>query len=62
MPSWSMAPGMCGGCRVTVVGEIKFSCIDGPSFDGHQVDFDELTMRQRFYRQQEQGVDATACL
>lgn len=46
--------GMCGGCRVTVVGEIKFSCIDGPSFDGHQVDFDELTMRQRFYRQQEQ--------
>lgn len=46
--------GMCGGCRVTVGGETKFSCIDGPSFDGHQVDFDELITRQRFYREQEQ--------
>lgn len=46
--------GMCGGCRVTVNGETKFSCIDGPAFDGHQVDFDELMTRQRFYREQEQ--------
>lgn len=46
--------GMCGGCRVTVNGETKFSCIDGPSFDGHQVDFDELVRRQRFYHEQEQ--------
>jgi NAD(P)H-flavin reductase len=45
--------GMCGGCRVTVNGETKFSCIDGPSFDGHQVDFDELITRQRFYCEQE---------
>ena len=34
--------GMCGGCRVTVGGEIKFACVDGPDFDGHQVDYDEL--------------------
>ena len=33
--------GMCGGCRVTVGGEIKFACVDGPDFDGHKVDFDE---------------------
>jgi ferredoxin--NADP+ reductase len=46
--------GMCGGCRVTVAGEVKFSCIDGPAFDGHQVDFAALTARQRFYREQEQ--------
>jgi ferredoxin--NADP+ reductase len=54
--------GMCGGCRVTVGGEVKFSCIDGPSFDGHQVDFDELAMRQRFYREQEQeSMERHAC-
>jgi ferredoxin--NADP+ reductase len=39
--------GMCGSCRVTVGGEVKFSCVDGPAFDGHQVDFDELMMRNR---------------
>ncbi len=39
--------GMCGVCRVTVAGEMKFGCIDGPEFDGHQVDFDELVQRQR---------------
>jgi len=39
--------GMCGSCRVTVGGEMKFACVDGPDFDGHQVDFDELMMRQR---------------
>jgi len=41
--------GMCGACRVTVGGETKFACVDGPDFDGHQVDFDELISRMRFY-------------
>ena len=46
--------GMCGGCRVTVDGKIKFACVDGPDFDGHLVDFDELMNRNAFYREQEQ--------
>ena len=41
--------GMCGGCRVTVGGRMKFACVDGPEFDGHAVDFDELMMRNRTY-------------
>jgi ferredoxin/flavodoxin---NADP+ reductase len=41
--------GMCGGCRVTVGGEIKFACVDGPEFDGHLVDYDELFARQATY-------------
>ena len=41
--------GMCGGCRVTVDGEIKFACVDGPEFDGHKVDFRELVTRQQAY-------------
>ncbi len=41
--------GMCGGCRVTVGGESKFVCVDGPEFDGHKVDFDEMMRRQRMY-------------
>ncbi|MCE5278507.1 MAG: sulfide/dihydroorotate dehydrogenase-like FAD/NAD-binding protein [Planctomycetaceae bacterium] len=41
--------GMCGGCRVTVGGQIKFACVDGPEFDGHQVDFRELSTRQKAY-------------
>jgi ferredoxin--NADP+ reductase len=41
--------GMCGGCRVTVAGQMKFACVDGPEFDGHKVDFDELMMRNRTY-------------
>jgi len=45
--------GMCGGCRVTVSGETKFVCVDGPEFDGHLVDFDELMMRQKTYIEQE---------
>ena len=45
--------GMCGGCRVTVGGKIKFACVDGPDFDGHQVDYDELMIRNGVYRQQE---------
>lgn len=42
--------GMCGGCRVTVGGEIKFACVDGPDFDGHQVDYDELMKRNSTYK------------
>lgn len=45
--------GMCGGCRVTVGGETKFGCVDGPEFDGHLVDFDELILRLRAYTEQE---------
>ncbi|MCU0690938.1 MAG: sulfide/dihydroorotate dehydrogenase-like FAD/NAD-binding protein [Polyangiaceae bacterium] len=45
--------GMCGGCRVTVNSEVKFVCVDGPEFDAHGVDFDELLRRQRFYTPQE---------
>jgi ferredoxin--NADP+ reductase len=45
--------GMCGGCRVTVGGEQRFVCVDGPEFDGHQVDFGELAARLRAYRDQE---------
>ena len=45
--------GMCGGCRVTVGGEVKFACVDGPEFDGHKVDFAELMNRNGVYRDQE---------
>jgi ferredoxin--NADP+ reductase len=47
--------GMCGGCRVTVGGKTRFVCVDGPEFDGHEVDFDELLRRQRFYVPQERA-------
>jgi len=47
------ATGMCGGCRVSVGGETKFACVDGPDFDGHKVDFDLLTRRLEAYHQQE---------
>ena len=46
--------GMCGGCRVTVGGQTKFACVDGPEFDGHQVDYSELMKRNSFYKEQEQ--------
>ncbi|MCI6553427.1 MAG: sulfide/dihydroorotate dehydrogenase-like FAD/NAD-binding protein [Lachnospiraceae bacterium] len=42
--------GMCGACRVTVGGEVKFACVDGPEFDGHKVDFDQALKRQQMYR------------
>ncbi|OUN07837.1 ferredoxin-NADP reductase [Flavonifractor sp. An92] len=45
--------GMCGCCRVTVGGKMKFACVDGPDFDGHQVDFDELMNRNSVYRERE---------
>jgi len=41
--------GMCGGCRVSVNGKMKFACVDGPEFDGHEVDFDEMLLRNRSY-------------
>lgn len=46
--------GMCGGCRVTVGGQVKFACVDGPDFDAHQVDFDELLRRTQLFREYEQ--------
>ena len=46
--------GMCGACRVTVGGQTKFVCVDGPEFDAHQVDFDEMMMRLGAYRAEEQ--------
>ena len=49
--------GMCGGCRVSVGGEMKFACVDGPEFDGHTVDFDELMMRNRTYTDLEKMAD-----
>ena len=45
--------GMCGACRVTVGGKVKFACVDGPEFDGHQVNFDEAMRRQTIYRTEE---------
>jgi ferredoxin--NADP+ reductase len=51
--------GMCGGCRVTVGGEIKFACVDGPFFDAHEVDFDEAVSRSKIYVKEEQ--QAAAC-
>jgi NAD(P)H-flavin reductase len=47
--------GMCGGCRVKIGGEVKFACVDGPDFDGHQVDFDDLMTRLRRFSEQEQA-------
>ena len=45
--------GMCGCCRLTVDGEVKFACVDGPDFDGHKVDFDEVIARNATYQEQE---------
>jgi ferredoxin--NADP+ reductase len=45
--------GMCGGCRVTVGNETKFACVDGPEFDGHEVDYDELMLRLQAYQEDE---------
>ncbi|QVK18533.1 sulfide/dihydroorotate dehydrogenase-like FAD/NAD-binding protein [Mycoplasmatota bacterium] len=53
--------GMCGGCRVTVNGETKFACVDGPDFDGHQVDFDELITRNKFYKNEEKEARNHKC-
>ena len=53
--------GMCGGCRLTVGGETKFACVDGPDFDGHLVDFDEAMARGAMYRDFEQHAREEAC-
>ncbi len=45
--------GMCGGCRVNIDGEVKFACVDGPDFDGHKVNFDELLQRNTVYKDDE---------
>lgn len=53
--------GMCGGCRLTVGGQTRFACVDGPEFDGHQVDFDEAMERSRLYHDQEHHAYERAC-
>ena len=53
--------GMCGACRVTVGGEVKFACVDGPDFDAHKIDFDEVINRTRIYKEQEKRCDDTNC-
>ena len=53
--------GMGGGCRLTVGGETKFACVDGPDFDGHQVDFDEAMRRSAIYKPQEQAAREHQC-
>jgi ferredoxin--NADP+ reductase len=50
--------GMCGACRVSVGGVTRFGCVDGPDFDGHEVDFEELMSRQRIYVEEERLADA----
>ena len=53
--------GMCGGCRLTVGGEVKFACVDGPEFDGHLVDFDEAIARSSMYRPFERKSHEDTC-
>lgn len=53
--------GMCGGCRLTVGGKTKFACVDGPDFDGYEVDFDEAMMRGTMYRDYERHAYEEAC-
>lgn len=53
--------GMCGGCRLTVNGKVKFACVDGPDFDGFTVDFDEAIKRNKMYAQQEKHAYERAC-
>lgn len=53
--------GMCGGCRLTVGGETKFACVDGPDFDGYKVDFDEVIHRASYYKEFERKAYDKAC-
>ena len=53
--------GMCGGCRLTVGGETKFACVDGPDFDAHKVDFDSLIKRAAFYKDEQDEADKHIC-
>lgn len=59
--------GMCGACRVSIANQTQFACVDGPFFDGHKVDWEELTLRRNAYAPQEiqalpQGIHLTSCL
>jgi ferredoxin--NADP+ reductase len=49
--------GMCGACRVSVGGQTRFTCVDGPEFDAHKVDFDELILRLNGYRDEEKAAN-----
>ena len=61
-PIMTDGTGMCGCCRVTVGGKTRFACVDGPDFDGHQVDFDELIRRNtRYKRDEEESMQAHRC-
>ena len=53
--------GMCGGCRLTVGGEVKFACVDGPEFDGHLIDFDEAISRSSMYKPFERAAHESTC-
>lgn len=53
--------GMCGGCRLTVGGRVKFACVDGPDFDGHEVDFDEAIERSNMYKPFERKAHEDTC-
>lgn len=53
--------GMCGGCRLTVGGKMKFACVDGPEFDGHEIDFDEAMERSTMYRDFERHAHEETC-
>jgi len=53
--------GMCGGCRLTVGGKVKFACVDGPEFDGHEIDFDEAIMRSSMYKTEEAEAREKVC-
>ncbi len=53
--------GMCGGCRLTVGGKTKFACVDGPDFDGYEVDFDEAIMRSSAYSEFERHSRESTC-
>jgi ferredoxin--NADP+ reductase len=53
--------GMCGGCRVSVGGKTKFACVDGPEFDGHEVDYDELMLRLQAYCEEEKKCHEAYC-
>ena len=52
---------MCGGCRLIVGGETKFACVDGPDFDGHQVDFDSAMKRLNLYKAEEAQASEHIC-
>ena len=53
--------GMCGGCRLTVGGKVKFACVDGPEFDGHEIDFDEAIARSSMYKEHETEAREKVC-